>query len=148
MHFGPGLFCVTNSPGPFHGQITGNWVSFFLMPSDFHMTFNGGGNLTATAPTIGEYAGVLIFSAPQLSGRTLQGTQAIDFRGNGTGDVTGSIILPSADVTMFGNSNSNGYMTQIIAYHVDSGGNADIHINYNAALSYQASHPAWLTLLK
>ncbi|MGE5138470.1 MAG: Tad domain-containing protein [Rudaea sp.] len=150
MRFGQGLFCVTNSPGPYHGQITGTGVTFYLMPSNFTIDFNGGGSLTATAPLPGtsEYAGVLMFSAPQLVNGELIQTQSIDLRGNGTGDVTGSIIVPSADVTMFGNSNSSGYHTQVIAYHVDTGGNANININYQADLAYQTFHQAWLTLLR
>jgi len=152
MNFGPGLFCVTNSPGPYHGHIDdssfGTGVTFYLKPANFSIKFNGGGSITATAPTTGEYAGVLMFSKAQVVGGVLQQTQAIDLRGNGTGDVQGSVIVPSANVTMFGNSNSNGYDTQIIAYHVDSGGNSDIHINYHSDLAFQTSHPAWLTLLR
>lgn len=68
------------------------------------MKFNGGGNLTASAPTSGEYKGVLMYLAPQVSNGVLLNTQALDMRGNGTGNVVGTIIAPSADVTMFGNS--------------------------------------------
>ena len=148
MQFGPGLFCVTNSPGPFHGTIQGSGVTFYLMPANFTMKLSGGGTFTATAPTSGKYMGLLMFSAPQLSGGVLQSTQSIDLRGNGTGDVRGSIIVPSANVTMFGNSNSTGYSTQIIAYHVDSGGTSNIFINYNASVGFQTDQPAWLTLLR
>ncbi len=148
MHFGSGLFCVTNSPGPFHGAIDGTGVTFYLMPSNFSMKLNGGGTFTATAPTSGPYMGVLMFSAPQLSGGVLQSTQSIDLRGNGTGDIRGSIIVPSANVTMFGNSNSNGYQTQVVAYHVDSGGTSNIQIKYNGSYGFQTNQPAWLTLLR
>jgi hypothetical protein len=58
--FAPGLYCVTNSPGPFHGQISGSEVTFYIMSSTFSMKFNGGGNLTASAPTSGEYKGILL----------------------------------------------------------------------------------------
>lgn len=149
MVFSTGLYCVTNSPGPFHNQITGNAVTFYIMPSNFSMKFNGGGNLTARAPTgNGEYKGVLMFSAPQVSGGTLLNTQALDMRGNGTGDVVGSIIMPSAAVTMFGNSGTAGFDSQIIAYQVDSGGNANIKISYNAGNNYQPPYPFTLSLVK
>lgn len=149
MNFGPGLFCVTNSPGPYHGTISGSSVTFYLIPTNFGIKFNGGGTLSASAPTIGTYAGVLIFSAPQTSGGVLQDNQSIGFYGNGTGIVpSGSIILPSGTVTMFGNSSTSGYDTQIIAYNVDTGGNSDITINYNSGKTYQAAYPAMVTLLK
>ena len=151
MHFGPGLFCVTNSPGPYHGEILGDGVTFYLVPTNFSLKFNGGGNLTATAPLPdpqNPYAGVLMFSAPHLVGGVLQQTQQIDLRGNGTAAISGSVIVPSANVTMFGNSGGSGFGTQVIAYHVDSGGNSNIFINYNASIGYQTFHPAWLTLLR
>jgi Flp pilus assembly protein TadG len=168
MNFGPGLFCVTNNPGPYHGQIIGAGVTFYLMDPNFSMKFAGGGssggggngngngggnsgggsNMTATAPTAGEFAGILMYSLPQSCVDPLTQTQQIDLRGNGSGDVTGSIIVPCASVTMFGNSNSTGLHTQVIAYNVDTGGNADININYNANDGPQVNYPAWLTLLK
>jgi hypothetical protein len=149
MDFAAGLYCITNSPGPYHGQISGMGVTFFIMDPNFRMTFNGGGNLTARAPTSGEYDGALIFMAPQFdgSGNLIQ-TQQIDMRGNGTGNVTGSIIAPSADITMFGNSSTASFDSQIIGYHVDSGGNADIAIKYKINHNYQARLPITLTLLK
>ena len=149
MNFGPGLFCVTNSPGPYHGQISGVNTTFYLIPSNFSLKFSGGGSFNATAPTAGEYTGVLMFSLPADCINPLQNTQSIDLRGNGSGTVpTGSIIVPCASVTMFGNSNGKGYNTQIIAYNVDSGGTPDIRINYDAGLGYNTNYPAWLTLLK
>ncbi len=145
MQFGPGLFCVTNSPGPYHGTISGNGVTFYIMPTNFRMTFNGGGGFGGTAgltaPTSGKYTGVLIFASPQTTG-------SFDFLGNGSGNIQGSVILPSIDIRMFGNSNSQGYDTQIIANRVTTGGNADIKITYNAKKGYQEQFQPWLTLLR
>ena len=148
MVFTSGLYCVTNSPGPVHGQISGSGVTFYIMASNFSMKFSGGGNLTATAPTAGDYGGVLMYVAPQVSGGVLQNTQEIDLRGNGSGAYTGTIIAPSADVTMFGNSSDTAFRSQVIAYQVDSGGNSDIHISYNAGENYQTAQPVTLSLLK
>ena len=148
MNFAPGLYCVTNSPGPFHGTITGSEVTFYVMSANFSMKFNGGGNLTASAPTSGEYKGVLMYLAPQVSNGVLLNTQALDMRGNGTGNVVGTIIAPSADVTMFGNSGTGAFDAQVIGYQIDSGGNADINITYAADNNYQVAIPQTLTLLE
>jgi putative Flp pilus-assembly TadE/G-like protein len=149
MQFAAGLYCVTNSPGPFHGQISGSGVTFFIVPTNFSLKFNGGGNLTASAPSGNvEYSGVLMFSAPRITGGVLQQTQSIDLRGNGNGDVKGSIILPSADITMFGNSGTHGFNSQIIGYQVDSGGTADINIHYNAGDGYQVQYPFMVSLIR
>ncbi len=150
MDFAAGLYCVTNSPGPFHGTITGVGVTFYIMPTNFSFKLSGGGTFNATAPGPGyPYAGILMFSLPPSCMDPLQNTQSIDLRGNGTAIApSGSIITPCASITMFGNSNNRGYFTQLIGYNVDSGGNADIKINYDAGLGYQTAYPAWLTLLK
>ncbi|HUG33123.1 MAG TPA: pilus assembly protein TadG-related protein [Anaerolineales bacterium] len=151
MDFASGLYCVTNSPGPYHGALTGTNVTFYIMSANFSMTFNGAGNhFNATAPTSGEYDGVLIYMAPQVDANgNLLNTQQLDLRGNGDADIVGSIIAPSADVTMFGNSNSDALInSQIIAYHVDSGGNADIHIQFQQDDNFQATLPISLTMLK
>lgn len=89
-----------------------------------------------------------MYLAPQVSGNTLLNTQELDMRGNGTGNVTGSIIAPSADVTMFGNSGTGAFNSQVIAYQVDSGGNANINITYQANDNYNAALPISLTMLK
>lgn len=146
--FASGLFCVTNSPGSFHGAITGTGVTFYMTSSTFSIKLNGGGGIEASAPTTGEYKGVLIYLAPQVSGGTLLNTQAMDLRGNGNAGLVGTIIAPSADVTMFGNSGTGALDSQVIGYQVDSGGNADIVIVYNANDNYQASLPSTLALLK
>jgi hypothetical protein len=149
MNFAPGLYCVTNSPGPYQGSISGSEVTFYIMSPSFTMKFNGGGNLTASAPASGEYKGILMYLAPQFdsNGNLIQ-TQAIDLRGNGTGDIVGTILAPSANVTMFGNSGTGAFNSQIIAYYVDSGGTANINIAYNPDDNYRSRLPMTLKLLK
>lgn len=149
MVFTAGLYCVTNSPGPYHGEITGTGVTFYVKPSNFTLKFNGSGNaFTATAPTSGEYAGVLMYVAPQVSNNTLLQTQDIDMRGNGYGAFSGSIIAPSAQITMKGNSGTTGLESQIIGYSVLGDGGADIYVDYNSAENYQAPKPVTVTLLQ
>ncbi len=130
--FAPGLYCVTNSPGSFHGDITGTGVTFYMTNPNFSMRFNGGGSLTASAPTSGEYKGILMYLPPQVDSHgNLLNTQGLDMRGNGTGNVVGTVIAPSASVTMFGNSGTGAFNSQVISYDIDSGGTADIAISYN-----------------
>ena len=150
MDFASGLYCVTNSPGPYHGELTGSGVTFYVMSASFEMKFNGDGNsFNATAPTSGEYAGVLMYLAPQIDANgNLLNTQALDLRGNGDADIVGTIIAPSADVTMFGNSGTGAINSQVIGYQVDAGGSAMINLTYQANENYQAAVPITLTMLK
>jgi Flp pilus assembly protein TadG len=152
--FAPGLYCIMNTTiGPYHGELTGTELTFYIPSSSFSLKFDGSGNsFNATAPTDpdNEYKGVLIFMKPQVdaSGHLMQ-TQQLDLRGNGSQDTVGSIIAPSAYVTMFGNSSSDALInSQIIAYKVDSQGTADIHITYMKDDNYNKLLPISLALLK
>ena len=150
MDFAPGLYCVNNSPGPYHGQITGIGVTFFIMPYNFSMALNGSNvSFTARAPTTGEYTGVLMFAIPQFdaNGRLIQ-TQQIDLRGNGNDNITGTIMMPSADITMVGNSTSANFDSQIIGYRVRARGTSRVDVLYKINHNYQAALPITLTLLK
>ena len=143
-HFTPGLYCVTNS-GTFniHGNITGSEVTFYFMMPSFTMKYNGvGANISASAPTSGEYKGVLMYLAPQfdLNGNLVQ-TQNIAIRGNGDTDIVGAIIAPSAYVTMYANSTNSAINSQIIAYQVDNQGGATVNISYDPNENYQATLP-------
>lgn len=148
--FAPGLYCIMNDPAPINSSITGTGVTFYVPSATFSLKFAGNGaEIIARAPVSGDYAGVLFYLAPQLdaNGNLIQ-TQSIDMRGNSSSNITGSIIAPSADVTMFGNSGPGNYDSQIIAYHVDSGGNSKIAVKYKINHNYQAALPITLTLLK
>lgn len=147
--FAPGLYCVTNNPGTTHDTIVGTGVTFYMTDPSFSIKFNGGGSLTATAPVSGEYKGILMYLKPSFDvNGNLLNTQAIDMRGNGLGAMVGTIFAPSADVTMFGNSGTAAIDSQVIAYQVDAGGNADIVVAYQPLNNYQVSQPLTLSLLK
>lgn len=151
MDFAPGLYCIMNPTiGPYHGKLTGTEVTFYIPSTSFEMKFDGmGSSFNATAPTSGEYAGVLMYLAPQIDANgNLLNTQALDLRGNGDADIVGTIIAPSADVTMFGNSGTGALNSQIIGYQVDAGGSAMINLSYLANDNYQAALPITLTMLK
>lgn len=150
MDFAPGLYCVTNDNINVHGEITGVNVTFYMPSSNFSMVFNGGGSFgaPASAPTSGEYEGVLIYLAPQFDGNgNLIQTQDLQLLGNGNGDIVGTIISPSASVIMRGNSGSD-FNTQIIAYDVTSNGTSDVTITYNPDDNYEVTFPITLTLLR
>jgi hypothetical protein len=49
---------------------------------------------------------------------------------------------------MFGNSGTGAFESQVIGYHVDSGGTANITIDYSANRNYQYTVPQTLSLLE
>jgi hypothetical protein len=152
MVFAPGVYCVTNS-GTFtiNGTISGIQVFFYVMNNtNFTMKFAGAGSgLDARSPTTGEYTGILMYLKPAFdsSGNLIQ-TQALQLRGNGNAGIVGTIWAPSAEVSMFGNSNSKAFNSQIIAYNINSGGTADINLAYKPNRNHNASLPITLYLIK
>lgn len=151
IDFAPGLYCIMDSTiGPFHGQITGTGVTFFVPSSSFELKLNAvNTTFTASAPTSGEYAGVLFYMRPVFdSSGNLVNQQALDIRGNGNTDIVGSIIAPSADITMYANSNNRAINSQIIAYQVDNQGGALVSIAYNPNDNFILRLPITLTMLK
>ncbi|MDP1714108.1 MAG: Tad domain-containing protein [Anaerolineales bacterium] len=153
MNFSSGLYCVTNNPGNGHysGAITGTGVTFYVPNSNFTIKFNGGNNssFNAEAPTGGDYAGILLYVEPQVTNGVLQNTGSIDLRGNGSTNTVGTILAPSADITMFGNSSSAGLInSQIIGYQVDTGGSANIKLEYHSDDNFQTAQPITISLLK
>jgi len=149
--FAPGLYCIMNTTvGPYHGQLTGTEVTFYVPSPSFELKFNGAGNsFTATAPTSGEYAGVLFYLRPVFDASgNLVNSQALDIRGNGNTDIVGSIIAPSADVTMYANSGNRAINSQIIAYQVDNQGGATVSISYDPNANYILRLPVILTMLE
>lgn len=159
INFTPGLYCITNSGNTnIHGNITGSDVTFYFMAADLRLNFNGGGTLTASAQNCtadpgncwgSEYDGILIYLAPQFDANgNLTQTQQFELHGNGTGDLTGTIWAPSAIVTMLGNSGTGAFNSQIIAYRVNSGGNADITVRYNPDDNQTIALPITLAMLR
>jgi len=151
MDFAPGLYCVTNSPGNAVDTLSGTGVTFFIDVAGFNMKLNGDGEgfNGLTAPTSGDYQGVLFYLAPEfdVDGNLIQ-TQQLDLRGNGNADVSGTVIAPSANVTMFGNSGTGAIDSQIIAYTVDTGGGADVTVAFNPDHGYKPNIEGNLSALR
>ena len=110
----PGIYCGTTifngtttvnfNPGTyvFTGQVISNGVSnfkgsdvTFIVSGNNTVTFNGS-EATLSPPTTGNTAGIL-FYAPDATSATLNG---------GTGDISGAIYFPKADLTFNGDSSS------------------------------------------
>jgi hypothetical protein len=152
VEFAPGLYCVTNSPVNSVDTLKGSEVTFYMMRSDFNMKLNGNGEgMEATAPTDQDnpYKGILIYLAPQFDANgNLIKTQALDVRGNGATGIVGSIIAPSAQVTMYANSNNTANNSQVIAYNVDFQGGATVKIDYDPKKNFEVNLPNVLTMLE
>lgn len=143
--FASGLYCVEVSGNlNIHGQISGAGVTFYIIGKPtYNIKYNGGGALFTTAPDSGPYKGVAIFG-PLDAARA--GQSDFELRGNGNAGLVGSVLLPSTHCDMRGNSGTNGIRSQVVCYTVDTGGTADIYINYNAEENYKVPIPPSIEL--
>jgi hypothetical protein len=112
-----------------NGGISGNGVTLFLL-EDASITFGANETINLTAPTEGDYAGIVIFQAP---GNTA------DLKMNGTADsrITGFIYAPDAHVDLTGNVSvsDEGHCTRIVAGTIRFIGNSSIRTDCEEELA-------------
>ncbi len=126
----PGHYVIQD--GPFYvgggADIDGEGVSFHLTGSDATIDVSGGGELTFSAPTTGEMAGMLIYADRNL----VEGLEH-NFKGGADVSYEGTIYAPTTDITFSGNSNgdSSANWSMFIARKFDGNGNGDMTINAN-----------------
>ncbi len=123
-----GIYCVS---GEFrmNASDTLNGSDVLIVMESGGVSWNGGATLNLSAPTSGPFAGLLLF-APESN------SDAIKINGNSASTFTGSILAPSANITINGSGGASGLNCQIIGGTVDLGGTNDTTINYNAAQNY------------
>lgn len=143
--FATGVYCVTvNGNLNIHGPISGAGVTFYIVgDATYDIKYNGGGALYTEAPSSGPYKGVAVFG-PLDAARA--GQSDFGLRGNGNAGLVGSVLLPSSNCDLRGNSGASGIRSQVVCYTVDTGGTTDIVINFNADDNYKAPIPASIEL--
>ncbi len=116
----PGLYCFHNAPS-FKGDIKGIGVTIYIESGGFKI--NGNSQIQLTAPSYSPDP------APAIPGILFylpaSNTSAITINGNSNSFFTGVILAPGANVSFLGTGNTEAYKTQMIAYNVEMGGNAD-----------------------
>lgn len=143
VHFEPGVYVIDG--GTFrlnaNGAIYGEGVTFYLTDgAETH--FNGNATVNLSAPTSGDFAGIVFFGDRDDTGA--------DHTFNGTADsrITGAIYTPASDISFLGDfSGDNGCM-QLVGYTVAVGGNANITTDCSNAGIEWASVPSDVRLVE
>lgn len=152
----PGHYCgdfriqnehVTFNPGTYvidggdltvqaHATLVGEGVTIVLTgadPSDTGViNFNSGADITLTAPSSGEFAGVVLFEDPEAP--AYAGGHAItnSVLGGAETHIKGAIYTPSRALTYTGGAVAGSACVQLIARKVTFTGNAVIHNDQSA----------------
>jgi Flp pilus assembly protein TadG len=137
-NFSNGVFCISDLDALDKKDITLDNATLYVTDTAFNLKFAGGGGFYGTPTQHGGYTGsdpydnyymiVVRNNAPCPD--FAHGQQVIEWRGNGAGTFTGTVLAPSACLDVRGNGSPSGMHTQLIAYVVGSNGDADVYINY------------------
>lgn len=136
--FSNGVYCISNLDAYDKKDITLNNATLYVTDASFDLKFAGGGGFYGTPTQVGGYTGSGPYEGYFMIVKRINtpcqdfthGDQVIEWRGNGSGTFTGTVLAPSACLDVRGNGNPSGMHTQLIAYVVGSNGNADVYVNY------------------
>jgi hypothetical protein len=138
--FDPGTYVLVGGGMDVNGSVsvTGADVTFFnTYPGTQTNKYsgvgiNGSGTVTLTAPTSGQYAGLLFYQDPRVAWSASNGSV---IAGGANSVYNGIIYFPSTDLTYSGNSSSvadsSGY-TVLIGYNVRINGSARVNSDFSA----------------
>ena len=145
--FSDGVYCISNLDAYDQTDIVLNNATLYVTDTDFNLKFAGGGGFSGTPTQAGTYPGsddysnyymIIAYDATPCQSFNDKPAQVIQFRGNGSGTFSGTVLAPSACLDLRGNGDANGIHSQIIGYIVSSNGNAgggnddedQVYINY------------------
>jgi len=120
----PGIYYIDNDLD-IKGTVTGEGVVFYIKNGS--VTVNGDASLSLTAPTTGEYAGMLFIS-------DAFNTSSHTFNGNGATDLNGYLYFPKGDLTYIGNNATSSNCLRIVANTVEMSGSSTLRSDCSAEL--------------
>ncbi len=143
------IFCVSDF-STLNAHIVLSNATLYVTDTNFSVKYNGGGDtgFFGTASTSGEYQGYYMIVKLLSKAAADACDQNIDFRGNGSLAMYGTILAPSVCMDYRGNSSGVSTHSQMIFYEFTSNGTADLDINYQAAENRQDPVDPRISLLR
>ncbi|HSL45861.1 MAG TPA: Tad domain-containing protein, partial [Anaerolineales bacterium] len=134
--FENGVYCISDMDAYDQMDIHLENATLYVTDAEFELKFAGGGGFSGTPTSSGEfedYYMVIAYKPPPAvpcPDFNDKNSQVIQYRGNGSGTFSGTILAPSACIDLRGNGLANAIHTQVIAYNVSTNGTADVYIQY------------------
>jgi hypothetical protein len=126
----PGAYCLQDGFEATGGEtLEGTDVVFKVEQGEVH--FAGNASLKISAPTSGDFKGLLIFLP-------MENNSQVVLNGASTSSFTGTILAPASEITISGNSSPAGFHSQIIGYRIMANGSGEVVIVYDNAENYDA----------
>jgi Flp pilus assembly protein TadG len=119
----PGVYVITDGTLKVNANavVSGSGVTIYLKGSS-NVSMNGNATVNLTAPTTGDYAGILFFGD-----RTA--TASSSFNGTAQSSLVGALYLPKQNVSYLGDFTAPDGCTQVIADTIDWSGNATVKMD-------------------
>ena len=128
----PGTYCVSGAFKLNGGEnLSGNGVTIVMNSGDLH--WNGGSEVKLSAPTTGDYKGLLIYFPPGNS-------SDVDVNGNSNAKITGTILAQNSDCFFAGSGQLQKQVLQFICYTWGMDGSGQAEIMYDSSLFYSPIH--------
>jgi len=128
----PGTYCVSGAFTLNGGEnLSGNGVTIVMNSGNLH--WNGGSEVKLSAPTSGDYQGLLIYFPPGNS-------SDVDVDGNSNAKITGTILAQNSDCFFAGSGQLQKQVLQFICYTWGMDGSGQAEIMYDANSFYSPVH--------
>jgi Flp pilus assembly protein TadG len=126
VNLNPGTYYINGDSFKVNGggTLTGSNVTIVLTGSgsDYAtMDINGGATVSLSAPTTGDYAGVVI-----MQDRNAPSNGSNKFNGGSSTEFTGALYFPNQEIEFTGGNDTGGGCIRIVARLVDFNGNSDL----------------------
>jgi len=120
---GPGSFRINSG-----ANISGNGITIYLT-NGATMDWNGNATIHLTAPTSGDYKGILVYGDPD---NAYQANNPSKLNGTADSTLTGAIYFPNQAIQYLGNFSGNNACIRVVARTIDFRGNATISATCSA----------------
>jgi len=128
----PGTYCV-NGDFRLNGgdKLTGNGVTIVMNSGELH--WNGSSEAKLSAPSAGNYRGLLIYFPPGNS-------SDVDVNGSSNAKITGTILAQNSDCFFAGSGQLQKQVLQFICYTWGMDGSGQAEIMYDASAFFSPVH--------
>jgi hypothetical protein len=153
--FTNGVYCISDMDAFDKKDIVLHNATLYVTDQEFNLQFAGTGGFSGDPTQEGTYSNYYMIIAMADSSHqpcpnfTDRNSQVINYRGNGSGTLQGTILAPSACIDLRGNgTTSNEINSQVIGYNVSSSGAGDIFIEYQEDETHLDPYEPSVTLRK
>lgn len=135
VYLNNGVYCITDFDAYDQKDIILNNATMYVTDLVFKLKFAGGGGFSGTPTQSGIYHSyymIMAYDPTPCTSFTSNSAQVVQWRGNGFGELYGTVLAPSACIDYRGNSDGTATNSQLIGYMITSNGNAEVAVDYEA----------------